>query len=174
LTSLIPRESAILDAFSARLIPSDDNGPGAREANVVRYIDLALAGDYRAHRMAYAEGLRAVDDYATATYGRGFCELTPREQDAVVAAVESGDVAGFASGSTAFFELLREHVLEGMFGDPAWGGNAGFVGWDLLGYTGIRPVWTEEDQQLDVVVPPAHTGLAELRAQNIRSPHEGS
>lgn len=128
----------------------------------MRYVELALAADYRAHRAAYAEGLGAVDNYAASSYGSGFCELPPERQDAVLSDMEQGRAPGFASGSDAFFELVRQHVLEGMFGDPSWGGNAGFAGWDLIGYPGVRPVWTEEEQQLDAVVAPAHRGVAEL------------
>jgi hypothetical protein len=49
-----------------------------------------------------------------------------------------------------------------MFGDPSWGGNVGFVGWDLLGYPGIRPVWTEADQRLDAAVSPEHASAADV------------
>jgi hypothetical protein len=34
-----------------------------------------------------------------------------------------------------------------MFGDPYYGGNAAFVGWDLLGYPGIRTMVTPADQK---------------------------
>ena len=47
-----------------------------------------------------------------------------------------------------FFELVRRHLIEGMFGDPRWGGNAEGRGWALVGYPGPRLVWTEADQRL--------------------------
>jgi hypothetical protein len=34
--------------------------------------------------------------------------------------------------------MVRTHTLQGTFGDPYYGGNANFVGWDLIGYPGIR------------------------------------
>ena len=141
---------AILDASAARLIPSDEGGPGAREAEVVRYVLRALEGEYSAHQPAYASGLDAVDDHAKSRFGTGFVGLTPEHQDALLVEVERGQATGFPA-SIAFFELLRQHAMEGMFGDPSWGGNAGLVGWQLLGYPGPRAVWTEEDQQLDTV-----------------------
>ena len=42
--TLTATEAATLQAMTARLIPSDENGPGAREARAVRYIDRALGG----------------------------------------------------------------------------------------------------------------------------------
>ena len=60
-SSLTDHERAILDAIAARLIPTDDSGPGAREAGVVRYVEQALATDYQDRRAAYSAGLAALD-----------------------------------------------------------------------------------------------------------------
>jgi gluconate 2-dehydrogenase gamma chain len=134
-------QAAIVEAIVARLIPSDENGPGASEARVGRYIERALAAEYCGHLVTYAEGLAAVDTLATTTYGTGFVHLTPEQQDLLL--------ADLPPSSGTFFELLRRHALEGMFGDPSWGGNAGLVGWELLGYAGPRLVWTEEEQRVE-------------------------
>jgi gluconate 2-dehydrogenase gamma chain len=44
LETLTASEANILEAFCARLIPSDANGPGAKEARAAHYIDRALGG----------------------------------------------------------------------------------------------------------------------------------
>jgi hypothetical protein len=129
---------------------------------VTRYLERALAGPYAAHRATYSSGLAALDRHARLAHGEGFCELAPDAQDAALAALERGEGPGLDEDSAAFFAMVRTHAIEGMFGDPRWGGNVGFAGWDLLGYAGVRRVWTEEEQQLDVLVPPAHQGLDEL------------
>jgi gluconate 2-dehydrogenase gamma chain len=59
-------EADTLDAIVARLIPTDENGPGATEARAAIYIDRALAGPLRAARGIYAAGLAAMDEYALA------------------------------------------------------------------------------------------------------------
>jgi hypothetical protein len=41
-----------------------------------------------------------------------------------------------------------------MFGDPSHGGNAGYAGWDLLGFPGVKVTFTGDDQALDADVPP--------------------
>ena len=51
--------------------------------------------------------------------------------------------------------------MEGMFGDPYYGGNANFVGWDLLGHPGIKLVFTAEEQKLDVTVKSSHKGTTD-------------
>ena len=41
------------------------------------------------------------------------------------------------------------HTLEGTFGDPHYGGNQDFIGWDLIGYPGLRLAVTAEQQRMD-------------------------
>ena len=48
------------------------------------------------------------------------------------------------------------HTIDGTFCDPYYGGNANFIGWDLIGYPGVRVAVTAEQQRMGVVVPPYH------------------
>ena len=156
LESLTATEADALDAMLDRLIPTDASGPGASEARVLRYVDRALDGELRTDRARYAAGLAALDDYARSRFGARLADLAPAQQDTILTELEQNAAPGFPGGSRAFFDLVREHALQGMFGDPYHGGNAEFVGWDLIGFTGIRMVYTEAEQQLDVGVVPAH------------------
>ena len=45
---------------------------------------------------------------------------------------------------THFFQLLRTHTIEGMFCDPMHGGNAGLIGWQLVGYPGPQMSYRNE------------------------------
>jgi gluconate 2-dehydrogenase gamma chain len=159
LQALTASEADLLDAIVARLIPSDANGPGAREANAVRYIDRALAGALSASREAYRVGLAALDRYSRSSRGRAFTELSPTDQDSVLIDVETGAAtgagAGFQASSAQFFALVRSHTWQGTFGDPYYGGNANFVGWDLLGYPGVRTYVAPDEQRMNVIVKPA-------------------
>jgi len=154
LETLTAAESDILEAIVARLIPTDENGPGAAEARAAHYIDRALAGPLSASRRAYAAGLAAVDAYAQSAKGAPFAKLAAQDQDAVLSDMEKNVAKGFAPHSSSFFNLVRTHTLQGMFGDPYYGGNANFVGWDLLGYPGIRMAVTEDDQRMSVKPTP--------------------
>src|SRR5687768_9335155 len=84
--TLSPVEFATLSAVCARIIPTDQNGPGATEAHASRYIDRALGGWLAPSRDAYATGLAAIDDAARQRSGRPFAELSAADQDAVLAA----------------------------------------------------------------------------------------
>ena len=75
LKALTAAEATTLDAVLQRLLPSDATGPGAKEANVLRYIDWALAGDLAVFRGPYASALASIDAYATAIFGAAFATL---------------------------------------------------------------------------------------------------
>jgi gluconate 2-dehydrogenase gamma chain len=164
--ALSPGEATTIAAVCERLIPSDSTGPGAREANVVRYIDRALAGDLAAFRPAYTAAVLAIDAFSQQKYGAAFTALTADKQDAVLRDMDQNrattqdptivrtagaSAIDFAPSSRAVFEMIRTHALQGMFGDPAHGGNTNFAGWKLVRFPGPRLVISAHDQQLNVV-----------------------
>lgn len=136
-------EARVVSAACERIFPSDESGPGAKDAAVVIYIDRQLAGPYGRDELRYTKGPFIETDHGWGGYqgrdgpqqiyrtgikrlGSGFVELTPAQQDARLRAVEK----------TPFFQMLRQHTVEGMFCDPLHGGNANMVGWQMIGYPG--------------------------------------
>jgi len=148
LETLTAAEADTLEAIVARLIPSDANGPGATEARAAHYIDRALTGPLGGSRGAYAAGLAALDAYAQSTKGAAFVKLSAQDQDAVLTDLEKNVATGFAPNAATFFNLVRTHTIQGTFCDPYYGGNADFVGWNLIGYPGIRMVVTADEQRM--------------------------
>ena len=153
--TLTAPEAATLEAIVARLVPRDANGPGALEAGAARYIDGALGQALAAQRPAYAAGLAAVEAHARASAGGSFTALAAEQQDAVLTDLEQNRAPGFTPGSAAFFELVLGHTLEGTFGDPHYGGNRDFIGWELLAYPGLRLAVTAEQQRMNAVLEPS-------------------
>lgn len=135
---LTAAQAATLAAMCARILPTDESGPGAAEARASLYIDRALAGWLAASREEYAAGLSAIDEAALARGGKRFADLAAAEQDAVLTSLDE----------TPFFGLVRAHTIQGTFCDPAYGGNANFVGWDLIAYPGVRLNVTAADQRM--------------------------
>jgi gluconate 2-dehydrogenase gamma chain len=140
LISLTPAEAATLRSVIARLIPADENGPGALEAGADRFIDRALAGALKNQRTAYSTGLAAIESQAQTTKGAPFGKLSAADQDAVLTAMQS----------TPFFNIVRAHTIQGTFSDPFYGGNENFIGWNLIGYPGARIVVSANLQRMDV------------------------
>jgi gluconate 2-dehydrogenase gamma chain len=149
-------EFETLKAIAARLVPTDANGPGATEAQAAGYIDRALASALASSRSGYAEGLAAVEQYAQTAKGASFAKLSPKDQDAVLTDMEENRATGFTPNSSTFFDLVRSHTLQGMFCDPYYGGNANFVGWDLLGYPGVRTAVSPDQQRIGIQLAPNH------------------
>ena len=141
-------DAATIAAFTERLMPSAPDKPGARDADVLNYIDLALSGAYAELQDFYRRGLASLDAYCRGAYQESFVHLAPERQDEVIAALEDGKATGFTWPSAKeFFSILRTHTMEGMFADPLYGGNKDFSGWRLVGFPGAQAVFTPTDLQ---------------------------
>ena len=136
-------DAATVVAIAERIMPGAPGMPGAGDANVLNYIDLALAGAYAELQDFYRRGLDQLGALAQARFGSNFVALDDSQQDEIIAALEDGSAEGFEWPSAqAFFNTLRTHTMEGMFADPVYGGNKDFVGWQLVGFPGAQPVFT--------------------------------
>lgn len=160
---LTSEERDAVDAISARIIPSDDDGPGARDANVVEFIDRQLAGFYGEGRRWYMSGpfpepeatqgyqgpyppaelwrrgIAELNAHCRQAYdGRSFAELEPEEQDAVLTGIEEEEISFDEISATQFFSFAREMTIEGFFCDPIYGGNRDMIGWQYVGFPGAR------------------------------------
>ena len=142
------QDAATMAAFTERLMPGAPDKPGAGDAGVLNYIDLALSGAYVELQDLYRRGLAQLDAYCRKTYQEPFARLDPRQQDDVITALEQGRAAGFTwPAAQAFFDTVRTHTIEGMFADPVYGGNKDFAGWRLVGFPGGQAVYTPGDLQ---------------------------
>ena len=156
-------EASLVEAAVDRLIPSDDRGPGGKDAGCAVFIDRQLAGPFgraeglytrppfmpgagtQGYQMPdapaarYRAGLKALADYIKSTFaGKSFRDLAADDQDKVLAGLESGSIALKDVKSAEFFTLLLEGTQEGFFADPVYGGNRDMAGWKLVGFPGAR------------------------------------
>lgn len=156
LIALNPYEARIAAAIFERLFPADEQGPGATEIGVVTYLDRALAGAYRDKAEAYRVGLATLDGIARARYGVSFARCEPEQQDALLSEMEAGTLPDFrVPDQREFFAMLRLHLQEGLFADPAYGGNRDKAGWRFLGHTGF---WFENSAEENLATEPVTKG----------------
>jgi len=122
---LTPAEARTMQAFAARIIPSDDGTPGADELGVVYFIDRALGTpNFSASLPLMRSGLEHLDASAHAKGARnGFASLDAGRQIALMRTIEQ----------TPFFTAARTLVVIGAFADPSHGGNRGGAGWGMMG-----------------------------------------
>ena len=186
-------EIRFLDAAVSRLIPADDLGPGAREADVAYFIDQQLASAWGTHGRNYRSGpwlegtpqqgfqsrltpqeiyraaIRETDLHCTRQYGKAFAFLAPERQDEVLRALEEGTIELESAPSRLFFGLLWRNTEEGFFSDPMYGGNRGKIGWKLIGFPGVAasdyPAHMEKHNEPYRVEPVSILDVLEGRVQ---------
>jgi gluconate 2-dehydrogenase gamma chain len=117
-------QARTLKAICDQIVPRDDF-PSASEAGVLNYIDRQLVRHYRPHQDAYRDGLEQVETESRKRFGKEMAELGGADQLAVVTDLERDQ--------RAFFEMVRNHTLEGYYGSPRHGGNREELSWKMLG-----------------------------------------
>jgi gluconate 2-dehydrogenase gamma chain len=152
-------EAAFIEAAVSRLIPADEQWPGALEAAVPNYIDKQLAGAWGRGERLYHSGpwqqgtpsqgyqwpftpaklfhtaLAAINK-ELAKAGTPFATMSPDQQDAYLRSLEAGDKDLDAVPSDVFFAQLWEFTVEGFFSDPVYAGNRDMVAWRMIGSPG--------------------------------------
>lgn len=166
-TSLTAHELETLKAVMGRLIPADDTSGGAVEAHAFVYIDRELGHAYASSSSLYHTGLAGLDQQARDEGANAFSQLASDRQYAILKKLEAGGLDDKIRNGKAFFATVRQHTLEGMFGDPMYGGNYQFIGWDLLGYYGVQLVYNADQQAIGTNVKPSHQGAGDLGGEPV-------
>ncbi|MGA9340897.1 MAG: gluconate 2-dehydrogenase subunit 3 family protein [Rhodanobacteraceae bacterium] len=168
---LTDAERRFLDAAVDRLIPGDENSPGALLAGVTTFVDRQLTGPYGQAQTWYMHGpwskgtkqqgyqskltpaqmyraaIHDIDAYCQKKYQKRFDQLPGASQDEVLHGLENGDIDLADAPAKDFFDLLLQNTQEGYLADPMYGGNRGFAGWNLIGFPGPRYNYVEEIEQ---------------------------
>jgi gluconate 2-dehydrogenase gamma chain len=159
-------ERTFVAAATSRLIPTDDSGPGAAEADVATFIDRQLAGPYGrgegwylggpfpagnpeqgwqselSPAQIYRTAIPVIDAHCTRTFsGKPLAKLSAEQQDSVMRGLQKGEIVLEGLLAKTFFQLLHQNTVEAYFSDPVYGGNRNFVGWRMIGYPGVRYDW---------------------------------
>ena len=167
-------EWAFINAAVARLIPDDEQGPGALQAGAPEYIDRQMNTPYASGALwfmqgpfvadapkemgwqsklvpkdIYRLGIAACDIWCKQQHGKVFAELSPSAQDEALKQLEAGKATFDSVPPSLFFNLLLQNTKEGFFCDPIHGGNKGLVGWTMVGFPGARADfmdWVERNE----------------------------
>ena len=156
-------EWVFIKAAVARLIPSDDIGPGAIEAGVPEFIDRQMEGAFgqaatwymqgpfvlssplfgyqgkMLPREVYRAGIAATDAWCKAQKGgKTFAQLDAAQQDEVLKGLDGETIKLDNVGAKDFFTFLLQNTKEGYFSDPIHGGNKNAAAWKMIGFPGAR------------------------------------
>jgi gluconate 2-dehydrogenase gamma chain len=110
---------AITGAIAERILPKSDT-PGARDVGVPAFLDL-MYGQYMTaeEKIVFAAGLADIDSLSQTTAQRGFAQLSPAQQDAVLTKV----AVAAQNQEKTFFHLIKELTLLGYFTSERIGKN---------------------------------------------------
>lgn len=150
----------ILAAATERIFPKDDLGPGAMELGVPYFIDRQLAGQYGSNSKEYMQGpfgkgeptqgyqsrltraeifiqgVQTLESEAQKRYKKSFTDITDKERDVILTALQKDEVKMKGVTAGFFFSLLRSATIEGAYSDPLYGGNRNMEGWRMKGFPG--------------------------------------
>jgi gluconate 2-dehydrogenase gamma chain len=129
--NLSAADGADVDALMSRIITSDD-GPGAKEAGAVYFLDKALGTFMAPQKDGIVAAIAEMRNQAAAKWPGtiALASLTPAQLDEFLKSQEEGPVFG----------QLRFVTIVGTFANPSWGGNKDLVGWKLLGHE-MKPMF---------------------------------
>jgi gluconate 2-dehydrogenase gamma chain len=161
-------EAAFIEALVDHMVPADDLSPKGTDIGINIYIDRALAGAWgKGDRLymqgpwkrgvpsqgyqlpltpaqLYRAGIEATNAHCRKTYSKRFDQLSEAQREEVLQALAAGRI-NFDGGlpSRAFWGMVYQTVMEGMFSDPIHGGNRDKAGWKLIGFPGAIAVHRE-------------------------------
>lgn len=160
-TFLRPDEASFVEALVDHMVPADDLTPSGTDIGIATFIDRALAGSWgKGDRLymqgpwktgtpnqgyqlpltpaeLYRAGIAASNAYCRKAYGKSFDAIAPAQREAFLKELSTGKAALEGVPPRAFFDVVYQTVMEGMFGDPIYGGNKDKVGWKLVGFPGV-------------------------------------
>jgi len=158
-------EAAFVETLVDHMIPADDLTPKGTDVGVNVYIDRALAGAWgKGERLymqgpwkagvasqgyqlpltpaqLYRAGIEATNAFCRKTYGKSFDRLSEAQREEVLLGLSTGKIT-FEAGlpARAFWTIVYQTVMEGMFSDPMYGGNRNKAGWRMIGFPGALAV----------------------------------
>ncbi len=144
-----PEQYRMVEILTGLIIPTDDQ-PGAKEAQVARYIDFVVysAAEPMPHlQVEWSEGLAALEKSSQQKHGHAFRALSRSQQEALLTEMSLPEHDHQASHpGFAFYRLAKEMTVEGFYTS-----KIGLV--DVLGYQGCTylsefPGCTHPEHQL--------------------------
>ncbi len=128
-------EAKVVIALAEQIIPADKD-PGATEAGVINFIDKQLVSYYKHNQQIYRSAIIGVQETSQLLFKDAFENLNSENQIQVMVSLEDGTAKGETwkkQSSQEFFELIRQHTMQGFYGSPRHGGNKNYMSYKMIG-----------------------------------------
>jgi gluconate 2-dehydrogenase gamma chain len=187
-TFLTVPEAAFVEAFVDVLVPADELTPSGTDLGLATFIDRQLAGAWGKGDRLYQQGpwaqgapgqgyqlpltpaeffragIAAVNRHCKEEYGKEFDRLQAADKQKVLESLDKSIINVDHVSGKQFFDVVYQATMEGLFGDPIYGGNKNKAAWKMIGYPGVIAVHATNIttyKNKPYVVPPV--GIADLQ-----------
>jgi hypothetical protein len=110
-----PERAEMLEALVDTILPATDT-PGARQARVHVFVDLALRDCYTpAEQQVFAAGLEALAGECRARHGRAFEACSAEERHALLVPLDASSYTPDSGPRGSFIRILKDLTLVGFF-----------------------------------------------------------
>jgi hypothetical protein len=110
-----PERAAMLEALVDAILPATDT-PGARQARVQVFVDLALRDCYTAaEQQIFVAGLEALAGECQVRHGHPFEACSPEQRHALLAPLDAASYTPDTGTRGSFIRILKELTLVGFF-----------------------------------------------------------
>ncbi len=126
----------VMVAIADRLVPHDETGPGARDANVGAFFALVFDDDRlgTVHPLL-KRGCAFLMKAARLEKQAAFVDLDAAAQDDLLTRLSENQMRPDGFHGPTFVRVMLALTLEGFLGDPRHGGNKDGVGWGFVGFS---------------------------------------
>lgn len=128
-------EAKLLDSLTQQIIPTDED-PGAKEANVLNFIDKQLVHYYSRHQETYRKNLSLLQQVCQQKHNSKYEDLDWDTQTQFLESIEAGEVESpnwTEQEQKNFLSMLIDHTMQGFYGSPRHGGNKNYVSYQMIG-----------------------------------------
>jgi hypothetical protein len=115
---LTPAQYATVETLVEAIIPADERSPGAREARVADYLDLALSEAEDAQRKEFLDGLTALETEAVGRTTAVFSKMTPAQVEALLTDLSRNERPAEGvelSALEKFFVAAKQATIHGYY-----------------------------------------------------------
>ena len=107
-------ENKTLIEMSERIIPTDDNSPGAKEARVSEYIDMVASIANDQTKKEWRDGLAAINKMSRDMSGKDFADATEQQQIQLLTAISKNEMKP-QTVEEKFFKMMKGATIDGYY-----------------------------------------------------------
>ena len=107
-------ENRTIIELSERIIPADDNSPGAKEAKVSEYIDSVLSIADEPKKKEWRDGLAAINKMSRDKFSKDFADASEAQQIELLTAISKNEKSP-QTPEERFFKTVKNATIDGYY-----------------------------------------------------------